>query len=76
MYFSLLEFIKSLVVVFGWHNLREIHLLGKIEILWSEITCLDEKMKRKFKLKNFEKMFQINKIIKFEIRSKEKIEIL
>jgi len=36
------------------------------------MTCLDEKIKRKLKLRNFKKAFQITKIIEFEIQSKKK----
>jgi len=36
------------------------------------MTCLDEKIKRKLKSKNFKKVFQLTKIIKFEIYSKKK----
>jgi len=31
------------------------------------LTCFDEKIKRKLKLRNFKKVFQINKIVEFEI---------
>jgi len=38
---------------------------------------LDEKIKRKLKLRNFKKVFQITKIVEFEIYSQKKeIEIL
>jgi len=41
------------------------------------MTCLDEKIKKKLKLRNFKNVFQINKIIEFQIHSKKKeIEIL
>jgi len=36
---------------------------------------LDEKIKRKLKLRNFKKVFQIAKIVEFEIHSKKKIKI-
>jgi len=36
------------------------------------MTCLDEKIKRKLKLKNFKMIFQISKIVEFEIHSKNK----
>jgi len=36
------------------------------------MTCLDEKIKRKLKMRNFKKVFQITKIIEFKIHSKEK----
>jgi len=36
------------------------------------MICLDEEIKRKLKLKNFKKVFQITKIIEFEIHSKKK----
>jgi len=40
------------------------------------MTCLDEKIKRKLKFRNFKKVFQITKIVEFEIHSKrEEIEI-
>jgi len=50
---------------------RLIHLFGEFEFLWSKMTCLDEEIKMKLKLKNFKKLFQITKIIKFEIHSKK-----
>jgi len=31
------------------------------------MTCLDEEIKRKLKLRNFKKVFQITKIVEFEI---------
>ena len=31
------------------------------------MTCLDEKIKRKLKLRNFNKVFQITKTVEFEI---------
>jgi len=38
---------------------------------------LDEEIKRKLKLRNFKNIFQITKIVEFEIHSKKKeIEIL
>ena len=38
---------------------------------------MDEKIKRKLKLRNFKKVFQITKIVEFEIYSQKKeIEIL
>jgi len=36
------------------------------------MTCLDERIKRKMKLRNFKMVFQITKIVKFEIQSKKK----
>jgi len=55
---------------------RVIHLFGKFEFLLSKMTCLDEKIKRKLKFRNFKKVFQITKIVEFEIHSKrEEIEI-
>jgi len=50
---------------------RAIHLFGEFEILWSKMTCLDEKVKRKLKLKNFKKVFQITKIEEFKIHYKK-----
>ena len=35
------------------------------------MTCLDEKVKRKLKLKNFKKVFQITKIEEFKIHYKK-----
>jgi len=46
---------------------RVIHLFGEFEFLWSKMTCLDEEIKRKLKLRNFKKVFQITKIVEFEI---------
>jgi len=41
------------------------------------MICLDEEIRMKFKLRIFRKVFQITKIIEFEIHSKRKeIEIL
>jgi len=55
---------------------RVIHLFENFEFLLSKMTCLDEKIKRKLKLRNFKKVFQITKIVEFEIHSKrEEIEI-
>jgi len=51
---------------------RVIHLFGEFEFLSSKMTCLDKKIRRKSKLRNFEKVFQITKIIEFEIHSKKK----
>jgi len=51
---------------------RVIHLFGEFEFLYNKMTCLDEKIKRKLKLKNFKKIFQITKIVEFEIHSKRK----
>jgi len=36
------------------------------------MTCLDDKIKRKLKLRNFKKVFQITKIIEFEIQLKRR----
>jgi len=36
------------------------------------MICLDEEIKRELKLRNFKKIFQITKIVKFEIHSKRK----
>jgi len=55
---------------------KVIYLYGEFEFLLSKTTCLDEKIRRKLKLSNFKKVFQINKIVEFEIHSKrEEIEI-
>jgi len=55
---------------------RVIHLFGAFEFLLSKMTCLDEEIKRKLKLWNSKKIFQITKIVEFEIDSKrKKIEI-
>jgi len=48
---------------------RVIHLFGEIEILPRKMTCLYEEIKRKLKLKNFNKVFQITKIVEFKIHS-------
>jgi len=49
---------------------RVIHLFREFEFLLSKITCLDEGIKRRLKLKNFKNVFQITKIIEFEIPQK------
>jgi len=36
------------------------------------MTCLDEEIRRELKLSNFKKVFQITKIVEFEIHSKRK----
>jgi len=36
------------------------------------MTCLDEEIKRELKLRNFKNIFQIIKIVEFEIHSKRK----
>jgi len=36
------------------------------------MTCLNEEITRIFKLRNFKKLFQITKILEFEIHSKMK----
>jgi len=36
------------------------------------MTCLDKEIKRKLKLRNFKKVFQITKIVEFKIHSKRK----
>jgi len=46
---------------------RVIYLFGEFEFLWSKITCLDGESKRKLNLRNFKKIFQITKIVEFEI---------
>jgi len=46
---------------------RVIHLFEEFEILSRKMICLDEGIKRKLKNKNFKKVFQITKIVKFEI---------
>jgi len=51
---------------------RVIHLFEEFEFLWSKMTCLDEEIKRELKLKNFKKIFQITKIVEFEIHSERK----
>jgi len=40
------------------------------------MTCLDEEIQKKLKLKNFKKVFQITKIVEFEINKKIKISLL
>ena len=37
-----------------------------------KMICLDKEIKRKLKLRNFKKIFQITKIVKFEIHLKKK----
>jgi len=51
---------------------RIIFLSEEIEIFLRKMICLDEKIKRKLKLRNFMKIFQITKIVDFEIHSKMK----
>jgi len=51
---------------------RVIHLFGEFEFFLSKMTCLDEEIKMKLKLWNFKKVFQITKIVEFEIHSKRK----
>jgi len=48
---------------------KVIHLFGKFKILSRKIICLDEKIKRK--LNFFKKVFQIIKIVEFEIHLKK-----
>jgi len=36
------------------------------------MTCLDDEIKRELGLRNFKKIFQITKIVKFEIHSERK----
>jgi len=36
------------------------------------MTCLDEEIKRKLKLRNFKNVFQITKIVEFKIHLKKK----
>ena len=51
---------------------RVIHLFEEFEFLLNKMTCFDEEIKRKLKLKNFKKVFQITKIIEFKIHSERK----
>jgi len=51
---------------------RVIHLFKEFEFLLIKMTCLDEKIRRKLKLRDLKKVFQITKIAKFEIHSKRK----
>jgi len=51
---------------------RVIHLFGEFKFLLSKMTCLDEEIRRELKLSNFKKVFQITKIVEFEIHSKRK----
>jgi len=51
---------------------RVIHLFKEFEYLLSKMTCLDEEIERKLKLRNFNNVFQITKIVEFEIHSKRK----
>jgi len=46
---------------------RVIYLFEQFEFFWSKMICLDEEIKRKLKLRNFKKVFQITKIMEFEI---------
>ena len=58
--------------MFGWDNLRVIHLFEEFENLWSKMTFLDEEIKGKLKLRSFKEVFKITKIIEFEIHTKIK----
>jgi len=51
---------------------KVILLFGEFKILLSKVACLNEKIKRKLKFMNFKMVFQITKIIYFEIHSKKK----
>jgi len=51
---------------------RVILLFKKFEILLRRMWCLDEKIKKKLKLENYKKVFQMIKVVKFEIHSKKK----
>jgi len=42
---------------------KVIHLFEEFEILTRKMTCLDDKIKRNLKLRNFKKVFQITKIV-------------
>jgi len=53
-----------------------IYLFKEFKIFWSKMTCLDEEIQKKLKLKNFKKVFQITKIVEFEINKKIKISLL
>jgi len=39
---------------------RVIHLFEKFEILYSKMTCLDKVIRKKFKFKEFWKVFQMD----------------
>jgi len=43
-----------------------IYLFENFEILSRKMICLEEEIKRKLKMKNLKKVFQITKIVKFE----------
>ena len=48
----------------GWNILREQFIyLENLKFLEEKMTCLDEEIKNKLKLKNFKKLFQITKIV-------------
>jgi len=51
---------------------RVIHLFKEFEFLISKMTCLNEETRRELKLSNFKKVFQITKIVEFEIHLKRK----
>jgi len=51
---------------------KVIHIFGEFKILSKNMICLDEEIRRKFKLRNFNKVFQITKRENFEIHSKKK----
>jgi len=44
-----------------WQFKRVIHLFENFEILLRKMTCLNQKIKRKMKLKKISKVFQIKK---------------
>jgi len=46
---------------------RIIHLFEEFKIFSRKMICLNMKIKRKLKLRNFKKVFHIIKIVKFEI---------
>ena len=50
---------------------RVTHLFRKFEVFLENKTCFDEEIKRQLKLRNFKKVFQITKIVKFEIHFKK-----
>ena len=51
---------------------KVIHSFVEFEFLWSKMNCLDKEIKSKLKLRNFKKVFQITKLIEFEIHLKNK----
>jgi len=51
---------------------RVIHLFREFKFFLNKMTCLVEEIRRELKLSNFKKVFEITKIVEFEIHSKKK----